>query len=605
MSASRLTDEAAYKAAFGESDGARVAEEMRSWAAEGAAESATDVNLVVAAIEYIHGAAPLDDGADAPGAALVFLPGWDTINRVLDACRASPRLPASEVLLLPLHASLDMREQNRVFDRPPRGVRKVVLSTNVAETSITIEDVVYVVDAGKAKCKGYDLVNQLETLDEQWISKASAVQRRGRAGRVRDGLCLHLFPKPVFDRFDAKPTPEIVRAPLAGLVLQIKSLRLGKAEPFLRRALDPPDGRLLREALARLTAMGALTADEALTPLGRIMSRVPADPAVAKMLVYGVLLGNLDDALIVAAGLARRSPFALPTDPRQRGAADAAKRRLGGRAMVSDHAAMVGAYLEWDRAYAEGGRRAARDVCRENYLSFGALADMCGMKDQLFDALYDCGLLGQPAQEAASDRRWRDARADKRDALQRHSRRCGSPSLLAAVLAAGLFPNVAALRQRGRRTKVRTREDGDCDVHPGSVVAAALFSRESGNAGAVLRGGESWLVYSEKVRTSSVTLRDVTAIPSLALVLFGGLAETAGGGGAGKGAGFQRGETWSMLDDWAVFEVAHPSDLRALRGAIDAAFARKFAEPGWDMEEVSDGISDAVEALMNDAAPSR
>ena len=162
--------------------------------------------------------------------------------------------------------------------------------------------------------------------------------------------------------------------------------------------------------------------------------------------------------------------------------------------MVSDHAAMVGAYLEWDRAYAEGGRRAARDVCRENYLSFGALADMCGMKDQLFDALYDCGLLGQPAQEAASDRRWRDARADKRDALQRHSRRCGSPSLLAAVLAAGLFPNVAALRQRGRRTKVRTREDGDCDVHPGSVVAAALFSRESGNAGAVLRGGESWLV---------------------------------------------------------------------------------------------------------------
>ncbi|XRB17260.1 DExH-box ATP-dependent RNA helicase DExH1 [Pseudoscourfieldia marina] len=589
LSTPRVSDIDVYEEAHGVALGSRVAYEMRRWSE--VAESATDVELVVAAIEHVHRTAPLDEhrGAEAAlGAVLVFLPGWDSIAKVMDACR--DRMPPSETLILPLHASLDTREQNRVFKRSAPGVRKIILSTNVAETSITIDDILYVIDSGKSKQTGFDLINQLATLDETWISQANAVQRRGRAGRVQAGLCVHLFPRCLYDRMQPKPLPEMSRAPLAGLVLQIKALGLGEARGFLSRALDPPDDRLVGEAVSRLKAMDALQADEELTPLGRLLCDVPADPAVAKVLIFGALLGNLDDALIVAAGLSRRSPFALPSDPRLRQAADAAKRRFAGRRMVSDHAAMIGAYLAWEREHNEGGASAARQLCRDEFLSYGALVEMRRLKEQLLEALYDSGVLGTANRRG--DRSWpEDRRSALRSALQRHSRRCGSAPLLSAVLAAGLFPNVAAMRQRGRRAKIRTREDGDVDLHPGSVVAQAMYRDPSTRS----LGGD-WLVYGEKVRTTSVNLRDVSVIPSVALVLFGGAAVPSAGGG-----GFGGSESWTMLDGWASFDVAHSSEMRSLRTSIDMVFQHKFEDPSWDMEEATGRIADAVEALLDEA----
>ena len=131
--------------------------------------------------------------------------------------------------------------QKLIFDRPPPGVTKVVLATNMAETSITINDVAFVVDTGKAKETSYDALNNVPCLLPQWVSQASVRQRRGRAGRVRPGVCLHLFPRPLFDRLPAFSQPELLRAPLHSLCLQVKNLGLGGIREFLGKALQQPE----------------------------------------------------------------------------------------------------------------------------------------------------------------------------------------------------------------------------------------------------------------------------------------------------------------------------------------------------------------------------
>ncbi|KAL1211160.1 DExH-box ATP-dependent RNA helicase DExH1 [Cardamine amara subsp. amara] len=205
-----------------------------------------DLDLVEATIEHIC-------RREGDGAILVFLTGWDEISKLLEKMNGNILLgDSSKFLILPLHGSMPTVNQREIFDRPPPNKRKIVLATNIAESSITIDDVVYVVDCGKAKETSYDALNKVACLLPSWISKASAHQRRGRAGRVQAGVCYRLYPKVIYDAFPQYQLPEIIRTPLQELCLHIKSLQVGSIGSFLAKALQPPDALAVENAIELL-----------------------------------------------------------------------------------------------------------------------------------------------------------------------------------------------------------------------------------------------------------------------------------------------------------------------------------------------------------------
>ncbi len=200
-------------------------------------------------------------GGGAVGSVLVFMPGTMEIDRL---CRELERATAEgdggcDLCVLPLHGSLPPQRQRAVFDPPPRGRRKVVVSTNIAETSITIPDVTVVLDSCRVKEMGYDVARQMPRLQESWASQDSLTQRKGRAGRVREGVSFKLVRRKTFARLPAHGTPEIRRVPLDHLVLQIKALGVEEHPAVvLARALDPPDPKAVQDAVDVLTDLKAL-----------------------------------------------------------------------------------------------------------------------------------------------------------------------------------------------------------------------------------------------------------------------------------------------------------------------------------------------------------
>ncbi|CAI5968399.1 unnamed protein product [Closterium sp. NIES-64] len=208
-------------------------------------------------------------------------------------------------------------KQKLIFNPPPAGVTKVILATNMAETSITINDVALVIDTGKAKETSYDAVNNVPCLLPQWVSKASVKQRRGRAGRVRPGVCFHLYPRPLFAALPDYGQPELLRAPLHSLCLQIKTLGLGNIGEFLGKAIQPPEPLAVDNAIELLEDVGALDKDENLTPLGRHLTALPLEPRVGKMLVMAAVLSCVNPVLTVGATLSEREPWVRPADKRE------------------------------------------------------------------------------------------------------------------------------------------------------------------------------------------------------------------------------------------------------------------------------------------------
>nr|XP_013015098.1 ATP-dependent RNA helicase DHX36 [Cavia porcellus] len=192
-----------------------------------------DLNLIAALIRYIV----LEE---EEGAILVFLPGWDNISTLHDLLMSQVMFKSDKFIIIPLHSLMPTVNQTQVFKRTPPGVRKIVIATNIAETSITIDDVVFVIDGGKIKETHFDTQNNISTMSAEWVSKANAKQRKGRAGRVQPGHCYHLYNGLRASLLDDYQLPEILRTPLEELCLQIKILRLGRIAYFLSRLMDPP-----------------------------------------------------------------------------------------------------------------------------------------------------------------------------------------------------------------------------------------------------------------------------------------------------------------------------------------------------------------------------
>ncbi|XP_062166385.1 DExH-box ATP-dependent RNA helicase DExH1 isoform X1 [Alnus glutinosa] len=510
--------------------------------------SQLDLGLVEAKIEYIcrH---------EGDGAILVFLTGWDEISKLLDKLKGNNFLgDPSKFLVLPLHGSMPTINQREIFDRPPPNKRKIVLATNIAESSITIDDVVYVIDSGKAKETSYDALNKLACLLPSWISKASAHQRRGRAGRVQPGICYRLYPKMIHDAMLQYQLPEILRTPLQELCLHIKSLQLGTVGSFLAKALQPPDALAVQNAIELLKTIGALDEMEELTPLGRHLCTLPLDPNIGKMLLMGSIFQCLNPALTIATALAHRDPFVLPINRKEE--ADAAKRSFAGDS-CSDHIALLKAFEGWKDAKRNGRERA---FCWDSFLSPVTLQMMDDMRMQFLDLLSDIGFV------------------DKSRGANAYNQYSHDLEMVCAILCAGLYPNVVQCKRRGKRSAFYTKEVGKVDIHPASVNAGVhLFPLP-------------YMVYSEKVKTTGIYIRDSTNISDFALLLFGGNLTPS-----------KSGEGIEMLGGYLHFSASKSvlELIRKLRGELDKLLNRKIEEPGLDISMEGKGVVAAVVELLH------
>ncbi|KAI9878287.1 MAG: hypothetical protein M1830_001344 [Pleopsidium flavum] len=272
-----------------------------------------DYNLILLLLERIAHDAKYTSYSKA---ILVFLPGIAEIRRLNDMLSGHPSF-IQGWYIYPLHSTIASEEQERAFQVPPQGLRKIVLATNIAETGITIPDVTCVIDTGKHKEMRFDERRQLSKLIESFISRANAKQRRGRAGRVQKGICFHLFTRFRHDNQMAEQqTPEMLRLSLQDLVLRVKICKLGGIEQTLLDALDPPLSKNIRRAIDALVDVKALTAAEELTPLGRQLARLPLDVFLGKLVLLGSIFNCLDVTLTIAAILSSKSPFSAPMGAR-------------------------------------------------------------------------------------------------------------------------------------------------------------------------------------------------------------------------------------------------------------------------------------------------
>ena len=298
----------------------------------------TDDKTLVAAIDNACG----ELEASGAGDILVFLPGEREIRETADHLRKNRR-PSTEIL--PLFARLTAAEQERVFR--PSGARRIVLATNVAETSITVPGIRYVVDTGLARVKRYSYRNKVEQLLVEPVSRASADQRAGRCGRVANGICIRLYSEQDYQSRPAFTDPEIMRSNLAAVILRAMALKLGDVREFPFVQAPPP--RAFADGFSILQELTALTEDGRLTKVGHELARLPVDPRLARMLLAGSRLGSLDELLIICSGLSIQDPRERPIEAQQ--AADEQHRCFADE--KSDFLSYVKLWRWYEKALAE------------------------------------------------------------------------------------------------------------------------------------------------------------------------------------------------------------------------------------------------------------
>ena len=276
-----------------------------------------DTDLVVRGVELALDEIELEHPTSTGGDVLVFMPGEREIRETAHALRHRYD-ERSGVELMPLYARLSPQEQQRVF-KAHRG-RRIVIATNVAETSLTVPGIRYVIDPGLARISRYSARTKVQGLPTEPVSQASANQRKGRCGRIGPGTCYRLYDEEDFTTRDEFTQPEILRTNLAAVVLQMAALGLGRPERF--PFVEPPDDRLIRDGYQTLVELGAATDENEITDLGRAMARLPIDPRVARMILAANDESCLAEVLIIAAGLSIQDPRVRP--PEKRDAADQA-----------------------------------------------------------------------------------------------------------------------------------------------------------------------------------------------------------------------------------------------------------------------------------------
>jgi ATP-dependent helicase HrpA len=410
-------------------------------------------------------AAAEDLWREGPGDILVFLPGEREIRETGELLRKElARRPyAGAVEILPLYARLGVPEQQRVF-APSRG-RRIVLATNVAETSLTVPGIRYVIDAGLARVKRYSLRNKTTLLGIERVSQAAANQRAGRCGRVADGICVRLFSEADYAARPAYTDPEIQRSSLAAVILRMASLNLGAVDAF--PFVEPPSPRAIADGYQLLQELGAVDGEGALTKIGQELARLPVDPRVGRMIVAARERGCLAEVLVIASALSVPDPRDRPLDKQQK--ADEAHRLF--RDERSDFLSLIALWEFFGERIEERlSHRRLVEACRAQFVSFLRLTEWREVHAQLTRELSELGW------------KWQTQLPGKIDAERYRS--------IHEALASGLLGNIgtkdsegeAYLGARGNRFH----------LHPGSGLA---------------RKGPKWVLAAELVETSRLYAR--------------------------------------------------------------------------------------------------
>jgi RNA helicase HrpA len=320
----------------------------------------------------------IDDGR--PGDILVFLPGERAIKDCVDRLSVEPWFRKLHVL--PLYGRLGKEEQERVFDMPPFGKRKIVISTNIAETSVTINGITSVIDSGQAKLNFYNPHSFTSSLVEVPVSKASCNQRRGRAGRTREGVCYRLYERSDFESRPMYTTEEIYRTDLSEVVLRMAELGITDFDRF--DFISPPSREGLLGAQGTLNLLHALEPDGSLSKIGKMMCLFPLPPRQSRMIVEAILNtpSVVEEVLIAAAFLSAQSPFILPPGKEM----DARKAHHGFRDPAGDFAS----FLRIFRLHKMAKNRAR--FCEISYLDERVMAEIANIKDQLEMIVSDMGI---------------------------------------------------------------------------------------------------------------------------------------------------------------------------------------------------------------------
>ena len=374
------------------------------WRAPEESEDAGTIERLVAALDEVT-------AEDPRGDVLVFLPGEREIR---DAHLALSRRKYRATEVLALYARLSAAEQDRVF-KPGAG-RRIVLATNVAETSLTVPRIRYVVDTGTARVKRYSPRNQLERLHIEPIAQAAAEQRKGRCGRVGPGICVRLYSEADFAARPKFSEPEILRSSLAGVILRMLSLKLGDVEKF--PFVEAPNTRAIGDGYRRLSELGAIDESKQLTATGRAMAQLPIDVALARMLIEAQRLHAVRELLVLTAFLSIQDPRERPADARQ--AADAAHAQFADP--KSDFISVLNLWHAHAAAHEDLPQSKLRDWCRERFLSYLRMREWRELHRQLllianesrwpqgeepadYERIHRCLLSGWPSQIGHKDER--------------------------------------------------------------------------------------------------------------------------------------------------------------------------------------------------------
>ena len=392
------------------------------------------------------------------GNVLAFMPGEQEIREVLgrlESCKQA-------VEFLPLYGRLSNREQNRIFQNMAR--RKVIIATNIAETSLTIPGIRYVIDSGLARISRYSNRSHTQRLPVEAISKSSANQRKGRAGRLQSGVCIRLYSQETFDKLREFTEPEILRASLAEVILRMKSLGLGNISEF--PFIDPPSAAAVREGITLLKELGALDDSGILTVLGKEMARLPIEPRIARMLLAARQEHALWEVLVIAAAISIQDPREFPLDKIEHA------RQMHSLFVdkTSDFLTLLNIWKkyheEWEMIKSENKMR---KFCKQHFLSFSRLREWRDIYRQLSIILSELP----------------DFQLEKEPANYR--------SIHLAILS-GYLHRIALKKENNL---YRTTGDKEVMIFPGS----GIFHK-----------GRTWIVAAEFVETSRLFARMVADI---------------------------------------------------------------------------------------------
>ena len=343
-------------------------------------------------------------------AVLVFLPGWGAITKLDEVLRFSTI--SKGLRIVKCHSSVSSVEQQAIFRPPPRGLRKIVLSTNIAETGITVPDVVYVIDTALQKQVSYSGESDVARLDNCYISKSSVHQRMGRAGRTQEGVCYSLISKPKYAELLEFSKPELLRTPLESILLQAKSFMLDDVMDMpitdvLKQCPDAPPDVSIVNAKIYLHNCGALDHNNNLTYLGKVLSSLPFPPLASKLLLFGIAFRVAKPMIIIAAFISGKKPFIKTSS------------KVNSTKTTSDHIYMLELYKDWKSLSGES----QVTYCLSNDLSHICMLHIDRTVNQIVRLVSECGFI-------------------PKDSINEYTKFEDNEGLVKAVLFAGLWPNV-------------------------------------------------------------------------------------------------------------------------------------------------------------------